>query len=124
MGTFWSVALLIVSGLLNGSSATPLKYAKNSDWKNVWLIQSVVAVLLAWLLVWKTIPQPIGVYRASGTYTVLIVTGFGLAWGVGNLLYVVGIVMVGLSISFAIILSLTATLGALLPLAILQPEEL
>jgi L-rhamnose-H+ transport protein len=36
----------------------------------------------------------------------------------------VGVVMVGMSVSFAIILSLTATLGSLFPLLVLHPQEL
>jgi L-rhamnose-H+ transport protein len=125
LSVFAALALLMVSGLVNGSSAAPLKYAKRSEWENLWLIQSIVAmIVLPWLLVWATVPEPMRVYRASGFWPVAAAAGFGFGWGVGTLLYIVGVVMVGMSVSFAIILSLTATLGSLFPLLVLHPHEL
>lgn len=120
-----ALALLTVSGILNGSSAVPLKYAKRSEWENLWLIQSIVAmVVLPWLLVSATVPEPMRVYRASGVWPVAAAVGFGFGWGIGTLLYIIGVVKVGLSMSFAIIMSLTATLGSLFPLLVLHPHEL
>jgi L-rhamnose-H+ transport protein len=117
--------LLIVSGVLNGSAALPLKFAKHSEWENLWLIQSIVGMaILPWVLVEITIPQLLNVYRACGVSSVAAVTAFGFGWGVGNVLYIVGVVMVGLSVSYAIILSLTATLGSLLPVLVLHPHAL
>lgn len=115
----------MISGVLNGSSATPLKYAKRCEWENLWLIQSIIAmIVLPWLLVWATVPHAMRVYRESGFWPVAAAAGFGFGWGVGTLLYIIGVVMLGLSLSFAIILSLTATLGSLFPLLVLHPLEL
>ncbi len=125
LGVAASLAILLVSGVFNGSTAVPLKYAKRSEWENLWLIQSIVAMMvLPWLLVWATIPEPMRVYRTSGIRPLAAAAGFGFGWGVGTLLYIIGVVMVGISVSFAVILSLTATLGALFPLLILHPHEL
>ena len=119
------LALLVVSGVLNGTSVAPLKYAKRSEWENLWLVQSIVAmIVLPWLLVWMTVHEPMRVYRASGFWPLSAAAGFGFGWGIGTLLYIIGVVMVGMSVSFAIILSLTATLGSLFPLLVLHPHEL
>lgn len=125
LGAVGALAILLVSGVFNGSAAVPLKYAKHSEWENLWLIQSIVAmVALPWLLVWATVPEPMRVYRASGIGPLAAAVGFGFGWGIGTLLYIIGVVMVGISVSFAIILSLTATLGSLFPLLVLHPHEL
>jgi L-rhamnose-H+ transport protein len=117
--------VLLFSGILNGSAATPLKYAKHSEWENLWLIQSILAmILLPWILVALTIPRPLDVYHTSGLASLAAAGGFGFGWGVGTLFYIIGVVMVGLSVSFAIILSLTATLGSLIPLLVLHPHEI
>ena len=124
-GTFGALILLLVSGVFKGSAAAPLKYAKSSEWENLWLIQTIVGmIVLPWLLVWATVPHPMHVYRASGIWPITAATGFGFGWGIGTLLYIIGVVMVGMSVSFAIILSLTATLGSLFPLLVLHPHEL
>lgn len=123
-GAFGALTLLLVSGIFNGTSVAPLKYAKHSEWENLWLIQSIVAmIILPWLLVWATVPHPMNVYRASGIWPITAAAGFGFGWGIGTLLYIIGVVMVGMSVSFAIILSLTATLGSLFPLLVLHPGD-
>ncbi|MGA7765300.1 MAG: L-rhamnose/proton symporter RhaT [Candidatus Sulfotelmatobacter sp.] len=119
------LSLLLVSGILNGSSAVPLKYAKRSAWENLWLIQSILAMLvLPWVLVWFTVPRAMEVYRVSGLSPLAAAAGFGFGWGIGGLLYIIGVVSVGMSVSFAIILSLTATLGSIFPLLALHPHEI
>jgi len=120
-----ALATLIFSGILNGSSAVPLKFAKRSEWENLWLIQSILGmIILPWILVALTIPRAAEVYRTVGMAPLAAAGGFGVGWGIGTLLYIIGVVMVGMSVSFAIILSLTATLGSLLPVLVLQPQEI
>lgn len=122
--TLSALVLLMISGIFNGSSVVPLKYAHRSEWENLWLIQSIVAmIILPYVLLWLTIPQPMNVYRAAGFGSFATTAGFGFGWGVGTLLYIIGVVMVGMSVSFAIILSLTATLGSLFPLLLLHPQQ-
>jgi L-rhamnose-H+ transport protein len=117
--------MILISGVLNGSAAAPLKYARRSEWENLWLVQTVLAMLLIpWVLVWATISHPMTVFRNSSVPALAAAAGFGFGWGVGTLLYIIGVVMVGMSVSFAIILSLTATLGSLLPLIVQHPQEL
>lgn len=117
--------LIIVSGILNGSMTVPLKYAKKSRWENLWLMQSLIGMLvLPWALVLITVPQLMQVYRDAGKGALLTTSLFGLGWGLGGVFFIWGIVLVGMSVGFAIVLSLTATLGSLVPLAILTPSEI
>jgi len=49
---------------------------------------------------------------------------FGFAWGIGAVLFGLGIARVGLALGFAVILGITSSFGSLLPLAILHPDQL
>ena len=125
MGTTVAFMLLLVSGILNGSTTVPIKYARQSRWENLWLIQSVSGMLvLPWVLALATVPELWQVYRDSGVNVLLATVLFGLGWGLGAVFFIWGIVLVGMSIGFAVVLSLTATLGSLLPLIILTPAEI
>jgi len=125
MGMTAAFVLLLVSGILNGSTTVPIKFAKNSQWENLWTIQAASGMLvLPWLLALVTVPHLMEVYQASGFRSLLVTALFGLGWGLGSVLFVWGIVLIGMSIGFAVVLSLTATLGSILPLIILTPAEI
>ena len=49
---------------------------------------------------------------------------FGFGWGVGSTLFGLGLSRVGMALSFAIVLGITASLGSLLPLLVLEPQQL
>jgi L-rhamnose-H+ transport protein len=50
--------------------------------------------------------------------------GFGAGWGIGSILFGIGITLVGMSLGYALVVSLTAVNGALIPLIVLHPEKL
>lgn len=94
-------------------------------WENTWLIYSVVGmVALPWLLVFATVTHPLEVLKLTSTMALAEVALFGFGWGVGSTLFGLGIDRVGMGLGFAIILGVTASLGSLLPLVILNPQRL
>ena len=118
------VALVLFGGMLNGSFALPMKRMPAWRWENTWLVYSVVAMLLApWLFATATVPQLAEVYRRASGHSFLLVLLFGLASGTGSMLFGLGITRLGLALGFAIILGIAASLGSLLPLAILHPDQ-
>jgi L-rhamnose-H+ transport protein len=52
------------------------------------------------------------------------IAGFGVCWGIGATLTGVGLTLLGIGLGMAIILGLSASLGSLIPLVILKPENL
>jgi L-rhamnose-H+ transport protein len=118
------VALVLFGGLLNGSFALPMKRMPAWKWENTWLVYSVVGMLLApWLFALSTVPRLAEVYHRASGHAFLLVLLFGLASGTGSMLFGLGIARLGLALGFAIILGISASLGSLLPLAILHPDQ-
>ena len=118
------VGLVLFGGMLNGSFALPMKRMPAWRWENTWLVYSVVAMLLGpWLLAIATVPRLAEVYHRASGHSFLLVLLFGLASGTGSMLFGLGIARLGLALGFAIILGISASLGSLLPLAILHPDQ-
>jgi L-rhamnose-H+ transport protein len=52
------------------------------------------------------------------------IAGFGLCWGIGSALAGLGMNLLGIGLGMAIILGLSASVGSLIPLLILTPQQL
>lgn len=116
---------VLAGAVMQGSWALPQKFVRGWAWEKMWLLFCVVAlVILPWLLVALVIPQPGQVYSSVSGSVLASTALFGAGWGIGNVLFGLGVASVGMALAFAIIISLTAALGALVPLAILHPEQL
>jgi L-rhamnose-H+ transport protein len=123
----WSsgIALIIISGILQGSFALPLKYTRKWSWENTWLSYSLMAYLiLPWLIAFLTVPQLKEILQQTSTATLRGTILFGFGWGLGCLTFGLGIDYLGMALGFAITLGLTAAIGTLIPLLVLSPEKL
>jgi L-rhamnose-H+ transport protein len=121
----WGIALVLLGGALNGSFAAPMKRLSAWRWENIWLVYAVAGVLVfPWAVAFATVPNLAGVYAQTPSAVLAKVCFFGLAWGVGAVLFGLGIDRVGLALGFAVILGITSSFGSLLPLVILHPEQL
>ncbi len=117
--------LVLLGGLLQGSFALPMKRMPAWRWENTWLVYSVTGlVIVPWLVLWLTVPHFAEVFHQASTKTLIEVALFGFGWGVGSTLFGVGISRLGMALTFAIVLGFTSAFGSLLPLVILQPEQL
>lgn len=125
MSWFWAGLLLTVAGgAMQGSFTVPQKYLKNWSWELGWLFYSICGmVIFPWLLVAMVIPQPWEVYSAVGFAPLALAAFFGAGWGIGSVFFGLGVAHLGTALAFAIIISLTAALGSLVPLVILHPEQ-
>jgi len=119
------LALVIAGGMLNGSFAAPMKRLSAWRWENIWLIYAFAGLLiLPWAVALATVPHLGGVFQQSSGAVMLKVALFGFAWGIGGLLFGQGLARVGLALGFALILGITSSFGALLPLAVLHHDQL
>jgi len=121
----WGLGLVLLGGVLNGSFALPMKRMPAWGWENTWLVYALVSMaIVPWALAIATTPDWSGVCRQTSWPTLIKVMIFGLGWGIGSTLFGLGIRRVGMALGFAIILGVTATVGSLLPLAVLHPQQL
>lgn len=120
------LGLVLLGGLLQASSAIPYKLVVRAwRWENTWLISSVAALgVFPWVLVMATVPSFTGVLHRTSWRTITEVAVFGFGWGVGATLYGLGLKRLGVALTSAIVLGITASFGSLLPLAVLKPGSL
>jgi L-rhamnose-H+ transport protein len=97
-----------------------MKWTRHWAWENIWLAWSLIALALfpIWLVT-LTIPHPIALYRQSNIAVLISVCLSGLVWGIGQVLFGLGIKRVGVALGFAIVIGLAAVVGSLVPLIML-----
>ena len=79
------ILLGLVSGLLLGSFALPMKKLRAWNWENTWVMYSFWAtIVLPLLLALFTIPDLANVYTGVSPAVVVSVFLFGAGWGVAN----------------------------------------
>jgi L-rhamnose-H+ transport protein len=70
------------------------------------------------------VPNIFAVYSASPVKDLAVLALFGLGWGVGAVLFGLGIKRLGMALGYPIIMGLIASLGALIPLLVFFPQSL
>ena len=119
------VAGVLVGGFLNGSWVLPMKRLTSWRWENTWLAFSILGmVVIPWIVAVATVPQLGAILGGASGATLAKVLIFGFGWGVGNVLFGLGVNRLGLAVGYGIILGLIAPIGTFLPLVVLHPERL
>jgi L-rhamnose-H+ transport protein len=122
--TLIGIVSALVSGLLNGSFAAPMKRMSKWQWENIWLIWAVWAlVIVPMIIAWATVPDLLKVYRAADYHVLLKTFLLGAGWGAGAVTFGIGLYMVGLSLGYSIIMGVTAVAGSLIPMLIFNPDK-
>ena len=122
--SIYAFLLVILGGILQGSFVLPMKITTEWQWENTWLVYSLSGLVIApWVFAALTVPQPLEALARADTRSLLAATVFGMGWGIGSVLFGLGVARVGASLAFAIILGMTSAIGALAPMLILHPED-
>ena len=125
MSLGWGVLGVLAGGLLNGSFVAPMKRLRGWQWENSWLVYSLVGLLvLPWIVAFAAVPHLAEVFSQASGASLLKVILFGLGWGIGSVLFGLGVNHLGLAVGYGIILGLIAPIGTFLPLLVLHPERL
>lgn len=116
--------LVVAAGIMQGTFMLPTKFTSRWKWENMWLCYSVFAYLLfPWLIAIATVPHLWQILGETSVRSWVIIIFYGIGWGIGALTFGLGIAALGLALGFAIILGITASVGALLPLLILGSAD-
>ena len=120
-----AVGLALVAGILNGSFATPMKFAKFWKWENIWSVWGIMGMLVfPWVAVWLTIPNAWSVFQVAGLRVLLLMVLFGVGFGLAQIFFGLGIAAIGIALNFAIAIGLATALGSLVPLLALQRQKI
>jgi L-rhamnose-H+ transport protein len=118
-----AVALALLAGILNGSFATPMKFAKVWKWENIWAVWASVGMFLfPWFIVYITVPHVSAFYHGVAARQILLLVGFGVGFGLAQIFFGLGIAALGIALNFAIAIGLSTALGSLVPLIALHSE--
>jgi L-rhamnose-H+ transport protein len=119
------MAVIFISGALNGSFPLPMKYTRQWKWENTWLVFAAVALLIIpWLLAAGFVPHLEDVYRGVSSRALLAPLVFGFLWGIAQVTFGLGISAVGMALAFAVVAGLSCLFGSLVPLLVLNPADL
>jgi L-rhamnose-H+ transport protein len=111
------IALTLLAGLGAGSSMLPMKFARQWQWENVWLVFSIISLLiLPWGLALLFVGHLGSVYGAVPVDQLLLTFLLGAGWGVAQILFGLSIARLGLALGYAIIIGLGSLGGTLVPL--------
>ena len=115
---------VLLGGVCQGSSLLPMKFTHRWRWENTWVCFSTVAYLLVpWLLALLLVSQFPAMLRDVPPRVLGTTLLFGLGWGFGALAFGLGFRYLGIAITYAIILGLASSVGTLIPLLVLTPEQ-
>ncbi len=116
---------MLVSGFLNAAFPLPLKFAKRWKWENTWLVFSI---LTFWVLPWAVAcffnPGLREIYATTPWSFFLPAAGFGFVWGFAQVTFGLSFPLVGMAMSFAIVIGLCGVLGSFIPMAVFHPDQL
>ncbi len=98
---------------------------KQWSWEHTWATFSLLGMLVFnWIITLLLVPNIFAVYAATPARDLAVLALFGLGWGVGAVLFGLGMDRLGMALGYPIIMGLIASLGALIPLLVFFPQTL
>src|SRR5438876_2593110 len=114
-----ALGYLVLAGIMNSAYTLPLKLKLTWKWENMWLAFTILGVcIVPTTLGMLTIPHFWSIYGQIKLSMLLIVCLSGATWGVALLLFGLAVDVVGVAITFALVMGTSAGVGALLPLLV------
>jgi len=119
------VALAMVAGLMSGNCMLPSKFLRSWRWENMWAVFSLFSlVIFPWGLALLLVGHLAAVYGSLPFSVFIAPLGFGMSWGVAQILFGISCARLGLSLAYAIIVGMGAALGTLVPMLVAQGRAL
>ena len=122
---FLGLAVVIIAALFQGSFAVPMAYARTWKWENSWMAFSVFGMIVFNLLfALASIPNLFEIYRGAAPVEFAVPLLFGVLYGLGAVMFGLGLAAVGFALGYAIMLGMVLGMGAFIPMAALHPGEI
>jgi L-rhamnose-H+ transport protein len=116
---------VLIGGIFNGSFVAPMKLMKRWSWEASWFVYSVAGLLvIPWIAAFLTGPDLLGIYAGASGGAWLSALGYGFGWGIGSVLFGIGVSRMGLAVGYGLILGLIAPIGTFYPMLMLHRERL
>jgi L-rhamnose-H+ transport protein len=117
--------LAVLSGVLNGSYAVPIKVTGKWAWENIWLWFAVSGLLVTpWVFALVFIPDVWGVLGSAPAGATVLTFLCGLGWGIGSVAFGLALHLIGFSLGYTLMMGLIAVIGALVPMLVKNPSAI
>jgi L-rhamnose-H+ transport protein len=119
------LSIVLFAAILQGTFILPMNHTRDWKWEHSWFTFSVLGmVVLNAAIGFSTIPSLLGIYSATPDATLLLLSVLGLGWGIGAVLFGLGMARLGMALGYPIIMGLIAVLGGLLPFLLLHARDI
>lgn len=125
MDIFFGLLSVIVAGVFQGSFILPMTLTRRWRWEHTWAAFSLFGMLLFnGMITWAVSPHVLQMYSAAAPSFIFKLALMGAGWGVGAILFGLGMDQLGMALGYPIIMGLVAGLGATVPLLLFLFNQL
>lgn len=111
------LSLVILAAVLQGIFLLPMARARQWAWEHIWVAFSLTGMIVGnWILTLLSLPKPVAIYTSVPRQELAVLACFGVSWGVGAVLFGLGMDMIGLTLGYPLIMGLNASVGTFVPL--------
>lgn len=111
------ISAVILAAILQGVFLLPMSRTRNWAWEHIWMAFSLAGMLtFNWALTLISLATPTMIYASVPRQELAVLAGFGIAWGVGAVLFGLGMNLLGLTLGYPLIMGLNASVGTFVPL--------
>jgi L-rhamnose-H+ transport protein len=116
MQVIFGIIFHFIGGFASGSFYIPFKKVREWAWESYWIIGG----LFSWLIIpplaaYLTVPHFADIIAQASSSTFWWTYFWGILWGVGGLMYGLGMRYLGMSLGNSVLLGFTSAFGALVP---------
>lgn len=116
MQVIFGIIFHFIGGVASGSFYMPYKKVRGWSWESYW----IVGGLFSWLVIpplaaWLTVPHFSEIIAQADMSTIGWTFVWGMLWGIGGLMYGLGMRYLGMSLGNSVLLGFTSAFGALVP---------
>jgi len=124
MNLFLGFFIVFIAGLIQGTFVLPMTLTKKWNWENTWFGFSFFGMfLINWVLALIFIPHIFSVFKMVPEDDIFKLALFGFGWGIGAILFGIGMNKLGMSLGYPIIQSLVAVMGGVIPVLIFNLNQ-
>lgn len=127
MSTSFALGILfgIYAGLVNGIFLLPMRFVQKWHWENTWVFFTLFSTgILPWIAAFAAVPNLASVLRTSPITYFLPAICAGLVWGAAQVMYGLGVAILGIAIGSAVISCTSTMAGVIGPILVYTPDRL
>lgn len=109
--------LVALASVFQGTFGLGMKKTAPLKWAAWWLLYAAIAMVVApWVWAVAAVPDLWGSIAGAPRGAVALGAFFGFLWGIGGILFGLGVSHIGMSLTYGIVMGLAGSIGSLAPL--------